>query len=159
MIRFEEVSKAFGEQRILNQVNLEFPKGKITVVLGRSGAGKSVILKHIMGFLKPDSGTVYNDNQDTSLFSPQKWREERKKFGMLFQDSALFDSMNVFENVAFPLQEHTDKDPDEIAEIVKKKLAMVGLVNAELKSTASLSGGMRKRVALARAIALDPQVV
>ncbi len=159
MIRFEGVSKAFGGEQVLERVDLAFPKGRITVVVGRSGAGKSVILQHILGFLKPDQGTVFIDGEDSGHFTPQQWREKRKKFGMLFQNSALFDSMSVFENVAFPLIEHTQKSREEIAEIVQKKLALVGLVNAKHKSTASLSGGMRKRVALARAIALDPQVV
>lgn len=143
----------------MNGVSVRFPKGKISVVIGRSGAGKSVILKHILGFLKPDEGRILIDGQDTSVFTPKQWREQRKKFGMLFQDSALFDSMNVWENVAFPLIEHTRKSKDEIDEIVKRKLHMVGLVNAEYKSVADLSGGMRKRVGLARAIALDPEIV
>ena len=159
MIRFENVSKKFGTFQVLNGVNLRFPKGKISVVVGRSGAGKSVILKHIMGFLKPDSGKVFLDEQDTSNWDDLQWRETRKKFGMLFQDSALFDSMNVWENVAFPLLEHTNKSRDEIDEIVRRKLRLVGLVNAEMKNPSDLSGGMRKRVGLARAIALDPEVV
>jgi len=159
MIRFDNVSKTFGDFTVLNGVNLSFPKGKISVVIGRSGAGKSVILKHIMGFLQPDHGSVWIDGEDTSNWNTQRWRKNRKKFGMLFQDSALFDSMSVWENVAFPLLEHTDKSRDEIDEIVRKKLRMVGLVNAEDKNPSDLSGGMRKRVGLARAIALDPEVV
>ena len=159
MIVFENVSKAFGSQTVLDRVNLRFAKGQITVVIGRSGAGKSVILKHIMGFLKPDSGRVWINGKDSSRFTPQEWRENRKQFGMLFQDAALFDSMNVFENVAFPLVEHSKKSKEEIAAVVAAKLNMVGLVNAEHKSVADLSGGMRKRVGLARAIALDPAIV
>ncbi|MDT8447237.1 MAG: ABC transporter ATP-binding protein [bacterium] len=159
MIRFENVHKAFGPQKILHGVNLTFPKGKISVVIGRSGAGKSVVLKHIMGFLKPDQGKVFIDGQDSSDWNANQWRDKRKKFGMLFQDSALFDSMNVWENVAFPLLEHTDKSREEIDEIVRRKLRLVGLVKAETKRPADLSGGMRKRVGLARAIALDPDVV
>ncbi|MDX2470868.1 MAG: ABC transporter ATP-binding protein [SAR324 cluster bacterium] len=159
MIEFKNISKSFGDQKILDGINIHFPKGKISVVIGRSGAGKSVILKQIMGFLQPDSGQVLIDGQDTTNFTPLEWRKIRKKFGMLFQDSALFDSMNVWENVAFPLIEHTSKSHSEIDTIVKEKLKLVGLNNAEQKATADLSGGMRKRVALARAIALDPEIV
>ncbi len=159
MIEFRQISKSFGDQKILDGINIHFPKGKISVVIGRSGAGKSVILKQIMGFIQPDSGQVLIDGQDTTDFTPLQWRKIRKKFGMLFQDSALFDSMNVWENVAFPLIEHTSKSHSEIDIIVKEKLKLVGLNNAHKKATADLSGGMRKRVALARAIALDPEIV
>lgn len=159
MIRFEQVHKSFGTQKILDGVDLTFEKGKISVVIGRSGAGKSVVLKHIMGFLKPDSGKIFIDDQDTTGWDTHQWRQTRKKFGMLFQDAALFDSMTVWENVAFPLFEHTTKSRDEIDEIVQQKLRKVGLVKAEQKKPADLSGGMRKRVGLARAIALDPDVV
>ncbi|OGG97319.1 MAG: ABC transporter ATP-binding protein, partial [Candidatus Lambdaproteobacteria bacterium RIFOXYD12_FULL_49_8] len=140
-------------------VDLTFPKGKISVVIGRSGAGKSVILKHVMGFIKPDNGKIWIGGEDTSEWDQKTWRHNRKRFGMLFQDSALFDSMDVMENVAFPLREHTHKSEEEIQTLVMEKLKLVGLVNAEKKATTDLSGGMRKRVGLARAIALDPEVV
>ncbi len=159
MIEFKQVSKSFGSLCVLDKVDLTFPTGEITVIMGRSGAGKSVILKHILGFLRPDSGSIYLDGQNTADFTGRQWQEARKRFGMLFQDSALFDSLNVWENVAFPLLEHTKKSREEIDVIVKEKLRLVGLHNIEQKMTSSLSGGMRKRVALARAIAMDPEFV
>ncbi|MGK0290730.1 MAG: phospholipid/cholesterol/gamma-HCH transport system ATP-binding protein [bacterium] len=159
MVVFKNIYKSFGEFDILKGVDLEFPKGKITVVLGRSGSGKSVILKHILGFLKQDQGDIFIDGVNTKTMNKARWLNTRKNFGMLFQDSALFDSMTVGENVAFPLIEHTKKSHEEIQDIVQKKLYMVGLRNVDTKMPSELSGGMRKRVGLARAIANDPDLI
>lgn len=159
MIEFKNVTKSFGSFHVLKGVNLHFPKGEITVVIGRSGSGKSVILKHILGFLKQDEGDILINGTNTRTLGKKNWLDLRKSFGVLFQDSALFDSMSVWENVAFPLLEHTIKSREEISEIVLAKLKMVGLINQEKKMPSELSGGMRKRVALARAIAMEPDLV
>lgn len=159
MIEFNNVHKSFGSFDVLKGVDLHFPRGEITVVIGRSGSGKSVIIKHILGFLHQDAGDIVINGTSTSGLKKRDWLELRKSFGVLFQDSALFDSMSVWENVAFPLLEHTKKPRDEINEIVLTKLKMVGLVNQEKKMPSELSGGMRKRVALARAIVMDPDLV
>lgn len=140
-------------------MNLEIEDGKITVIIGRSGGGKSVLLKHIIGLIKPDSGQVIVDGDDIAAMNERQLNETRKKFGMLFQEAALFDSMNVEDNVAFPLREHTKKKEREILEIVKDRLQAVGLPGVEKKMPSELSGGMRKRVGLARAIALHPRIV
>jgi phospholipid/cholesterol/gamma-HCH transport system ATP-binding protein len=159
MITLEGVSKSFGSQKVLDQVDLEIPTGRITVILGRSGEGKSVLLKHIIGLLRPDAGAIRIDGLDITRADERELNNIRKKFGMLFQGSALFDSMNVEDNVAFPLREHTRLSNKRIKEIVAEKLHLVGLPNASAKMPAELSGGMRKRVGLARAIALDPEII
>ncbi len=159
MIKVVDLWKSFGEQKVLKGLNLEIEKGKITVIMGRSGEGKSVFLKHLIGLLRPDAGSIYVDGVDITKLSEKAMNEVRKKFGMLFQESALFDSMNVFDNVAFPLREHTKLKEKEIAEVVKKSLAQVGLVGVEEKMPSELSGGMKKRVALARALVLNPQIL
>ena len=159
MLEVTALSKTFAGFKAVNQANLAVEKGEIVAVIGPNGAGKTTLFNLITGIIKPDSGRVWINGKDSSRFTPQEWRENRKQFGMLFQDAALFDSMNVFENVAFPLVEHSKKSKEEIAAVVAAKLNMVGLVNAEHKSVADLSGGMRKRVGLARAIALDPAIV
>jgi len=148
-----------GEQKVLDGLNLDIEDGKTTVIIGDSGGGKSVLLKHIIGLIKPDSGQVIVDDVDIASLNDRDLNEVRKKFGMLFQEAALFDSMNVMENVAFPLREHTRKKEKEIREIVKERLRAVGLTGIEDKMPSELSGGMRKRVGLARAIALHPQIV
>ena len=158
-IEIKNVSKSFGKQKVLDGINLQIPKGKVTVIMGRSGIGKSVLLKHMIGLIKPDSGRVYVDGIDITSLSPQELNRLRERFGMLFQSAALFDSMNVFENVAFPLMEHSRYDKEEIREIVREKLALVGLTGVEEKMPSELSGGMRKRVGLARAIALEPEII
>jgi len=158
-IRVEGVEKRFGEQVVLDGISCTIPGQKTTVILGPSGTGKSVLLKVIVGLLRPEEGTVRIDGSEmTSLSRPELFRV-RRRFGMLFQDGALFDSMSVFENVAFPLRRHTRKSEAEIARIVAEKLGSVGLKGAEGKFPSQLSGGTRKRVGLARAIALDPEVV
>ena len=159
MIRLIDVHKSFGKQKVLDGLNLEIEDGKTTVIIGKSGGGKSVLLKHIIGLLKPDSGKVLIDDVDIAKLNDKELNEVRKKFGMLFQDAALFDSMNVGENVAFPLREHTKKKEDEIEEIVRERLKAVGLSGVENKMPSELSGGMRKRVGLARAVAMLPQIV
>ncbi|MBL0691490.1 MAG: ABC transporter ATP-binding protein [SAR324 cluster bacterium] len=158
-VKFVDVHKSFGDFTVFDGLNLNILKGKINFVVGRSGSGKSVMLKHILGFLQPDRGDIFIENKNTKLFNTKDWQKTRKKVGMLFQDSALFDSMSVFENVAFPIREHTKKSEKEIKELVSQKLSLVGLDKHHKKLPAELSGGMRKRVALSRAIALNPDLV
>ena len=145
-IRIEGLYKAFREGRepVLKGVDLQFPAGKLTYVLGPSGAGKSVLLKHVLGLLAPDEGKVWVGSQDISQLSGEELLKHRQKFGMLFQNSALFDDLTVFENVAFPLREHTDWAEEKIERIVKEALADVGLMSGFEKLTNELSGGMRK---------------
>lgn len=159
MIELVDVHKSFGKQHVLDGVNLEVERGKTTVIIGRSGGGKSVVLKHMIGLLKPDSGQVLVEGTDIARMGDRGLNEVRKKFGMLFQEAALFDSMNVAENVAFPLREHTKKKDREIMEIVRENLHSVGLPDVENKMPSELSGGMRKRVGLARALAMRPRII
>jgi phospholipid/cholesterol/gamma-HCH transport system ATP-binding protein len=159
MIKLVDLRKSFGKQRVLDGLDLEIEAGKITVIIGRSGGGKSVLLKHIIGLIRPDSGEVLIDGKDITKLGDRDLNEIRKKFGMLFQEAALFDSMTVGENVAFPLREHTRMKEKEIRETVADRLRAVGLTGVEEKMPSELSGGMRKRVGLARAIALHPQIV
>jgi len=159
MIQLNALHKTFGKQKVLDGLDLGIEAGKITVIIGRSGGGKSVLLKHIIGLLRPDSGEVLIDGVDITKLGDRDLNEIRKKFGMLFQEAALFDSMTVGENVAFPLREHTRMKEKEIREIVADRLHAVGLTGVEEKMPSELSGGMRKRVGLARAIAMHPQIV
>lgn len=159
MINLIKITKSFKSQKVLNELDLNIDPEKITVIIGQSGGGKSVLLKHIIGLIRPDSGQIIIDGIDISNLNDKKLNEVRKKFGMLFQDAALFDSMTVGENVAFPLNEHTRLSRKEINKIVNEKLNLVGLKNVTHKMPSELSGGMRKRVGLARAIALDPKIV
>jgi phospholipid/cholesterol/gamma-HCH transport system ATP-binding protein len=159
MIKLVDLHKSFGRQKVLDGVDIEIEAGKTTVIIGRSGGGKSVLLKHIIGLLKPDGGQVLVDGVDITKLDDHELNETRKKFGMLFQEAALFDSMTVGENVAFPLREHTSMTEVEIRETVADRLRSVGLTGVESKIPAELSGGMRKRVGLARAIAMRPQIV
>jgi phospholipid/cholesterol/gamma-HCH transport system ATP-binding protein len=159
MIKLVNLHKSFGRQKVLDGLNLEVEAGKVTVIIGRSGGGKSVLLKHIIGLLRPDSGEVLIDGVDITKLGDRELNEIRKKFGMLFQEAALFDSMTVGENVAFPLREHTPMKEREIRETVTDRLRAVGLTGVEEKMPSELSGGMRKRVGLARAIAMHPQIV
>jgi phospholipid/cholesterol/gamma-HCH transport system ATP-binding protein len=159
MIEIRGLHKSFGELKVLTGVDLQIPKGKITVILGRSGVGKSVLLKHIIGLIRPDRGRIWIDGVEITRLGDRDLNEMRKKFGMLFQDAALFDSMNVGANVAFPLHEHTMLNEEDIQRIVAYKLEQVGLPGLEEKMPAELSGGMKRRVGLARAIALDPEIV
>ncbi len=159
MIEFRRVSKSFGAQKVLDDVSLVIPKGQTTVIIGPSGTGKSVFIKLLVGLLKPDAGQILVDGQDITTLAETDLFEVRKKFGMLFQDGALFDSMTVEENIAFPLEQHTRKTAQEIKEVVRRKLSQVGLPGAAKKFPGELSGGMRKRVGIARALALEPAVV
>jgi phospholipid/cholesterol/gamma-HCH transport system ATP-binding protein len=154
-----DVVKQFGRTRILNGLNLGLPDDQISMVLGPSGTGKSVLIKHIVGLLYPDSGDLLVHGESVPNMTDDELFEMRKKFGLLFQDGALFGSMNVFDNTAFPLRQHTDKSEDEIAEICNRRLREVGLAEAMDKMPNELSGGMRKRAGFARALVLDPAIV
>ncbi|MFT3862888.1 MAG: ATP-binding cassette domain-containing protein [Solirubrobacterales bacterium] len=158
-VEIVELVKQFGRTRILNGVNLGLPRDQISMVLGPSGTGKSVLVKHIVGLLMPDSGDVLVDGESIPAMSEDELFEVRKKFGLLFQDGALFGSMSVFDNVAFPLRQHTDKGEEEIGEIVNRRLKEVGLAGDAYKMPNELSGGMRKRAGFARALVLDPAIV
>ena len=158
-VRLEHVSKAFGALRVLDDVSLDLPAGEATVVLGRSGTGKSVLLKHIVGLLHPDAGHVFLGDQDITALTPAALALARRQIGFLFQNAALFDSITVGDNVAFPLRRHTRLPEAEVRARVEEKLAAVGLADAVARMPAALSGGMRKRAGLARAMALDPSVL
>ena len=159
MINLVDIHKSFNGQKVLDGVNLMIDSGQITVIIGQSGGGKSVLLKHIIGLIRPDRGEVLIDGVDIARLNDRKLNDIRKNFGMLFQEAALFDSMTVGENVAFPLHEHTRLNQRHIDEIVHQKLLQVGLTAVAHKMPSELSGGMRKRVGLARAIALDPKII
>ena len=158
-IEFIDVHKAFGRNRILRGLNMGLPEGMISMILGPSGTGKSVCIKHMVGLLYPDDGDVLVHGESVPNMQDDELFEMRKKFGVLFQDGALFGSMNLFDNVAFPLRQHTDKGEDEIAEIVNRRMSEVGLGGEGRKMPNELSGGMRKRAGFARALVLDPEIV
>ena len=158
-VEFIDVMKAFGRNTILNGLNLGIPENQISMILGPSGTGKSVCIKHMVGLLYPDEGDVLVHGDSVPNMADDDLFDMRKKFGVLFQDGALFGSMNLYDNVAFPLRQHTDKGEDEIAEIVNRRLKEVGLGGASDKMPNELSGGMRKRAGFARALVLDPQIV
>ena len=158
-VEFIDVVKAFGRNRVLNGLNLGLPDNQISMILGPSGTGKSVCIKHMVGLLYPDEGDVIVHGESVPDMADEDLFEMRKKFGVLFQDGALFGSMNVFDNTAFPLRQHTDKGEDEIGEIVNRRLREVGLAEATEKMPNELSGGMRKRAGFARALVLDPAIV
>jgi phospholipid/cholesterol/gamma-HCH transport system ATP-binding protein len=151
--------KSFAGRQVLCGINLEVARGESFVIVGGSGAGKSVLLKHLIGLIAPDRGHVIVDGEDLTRSDPARCLEIRRKFGMSFQEGALFDSLNVFENIAFPLRRHTAKSEAEIAERVRECLALVHLDGVEAKATNELSGGMRRRVGFARAIALQPEIL
>jgi phospholipid/cholesterol/gamma-HCH transport system ATP-binding protein len=155
----ENLSKSFGRQRIWHDVTLTLPAGEVSVMLGPSGTGKSVFLKCLIGLLKPNTGRIVINGVDLVRCSEHQLYEIRKLFGVLFQDGALFGSMNLYDNIAFPLREHTKKSEREIRDIVLTKMEMVGLTGAEKKLPGEISGGMRKRAGLARALVLDPQII
>jgi phospholipid/cholesterol/gamma-HCH transport system ATP-binding protein len=159
MIRIVDVHKAFGPNHVLRGVNLEIPTGSIYAIVGGSGSGKSVLLKHVIALLRPDRGAIWVDEAKISHLSGQALAEVRKRFGMLFQGGALFDSLSVGDNVAFPLRETTNLKEDAIQERVRTCLAEVGLAGAAQKFPAELSGGMRKRAAMARAVITGPDVL
>ena len=158
-IEIIDVVKQFGRMRILNGLNLGLPDDQVSMVLGPSGTGKSVLIKHIVGLLYPDSGDLLVHGESVPGMTDDELFEMRKKFGLLFQDGALFGSMNIYDNVAFPLRQHTDKGEEEIGEIVNRRMNEVGLAEAWDKMPNELSGGMRKRAGFARALVLDPAIV
>jgi phospholipid/cholesterol/gamma-HCH transport system ATP-binding protein len=158
-IELRNVSKRFGSLIVLHDLNLNIEKGQSLVVIGASGTGKSVMLKHIVGLLRPDHGEVWVDGRRIDNLPERELVDVRTRFGFLFQMGALFDSLTVAENVGFPIVEHTHKAPEEVAKIVAHKLKQVGLPEAGPKMPGELSGGQKKRVALARAIALDPETI
>jgi phospholipid/cholesterol/gamma-HCH transport system ATP-binding protein len=159
VIRIRGLKRKLGTKQVLDGVDLDVEKGENIVVMGRSGTGKSVLLKHIIGLMKPDEGSIEVDGVDITGLNENDLNEIRKRFGMLFQGAALFDSMTVGENVGLALREHLRLDPREIQRRVADRLEWVGLKGVENMKPASLSGGMRKRVGLARAIAMDPQCI
>jgi phospholipid/cholesterol/gamma-HCH transport system ATP-binding protein len=159
-IRIRGLEKAFGAHKVLRGVDLDIERGKINIVIGGSGQGKSVMMKHLMGLLKPDKGHIYVDGEDiVPIDDDAELNRVRRKFGMLFQYAALFDSLTVEQNVSFPLVEHSKLSKAEIRDAVKKRLESLGLRNIESKYPAELSGGMRKRVGLARALVLEPEIL
>ena len=158
-IEIKDLTKSFGKQLIWGDVTLTIPAGEICVMLGPSGTGKSVLLKTIIGLLKPDKGSIMIEGIDIASCPEKELYEIRKLFGVLFQDGAMFGSMNLYDNIAFPLREHTKKSESEIREIVMEKLDLTGLIGTEDKLPGEISGGMRKRAGLARALVLDPEIV
>ena len=160
MIEIVNLTKSFDGHTVLDGINLIIPTGQITVVIGKSGVGKSVLLKHIIGLLKPDSGQILVDGQDMSQLTGRQLRQFKRRFGVLFQGGALFDSLNVFENIAFPLREKTSLTETEIAKRVRERLVQMSLTSeVETKFPDELSGGMKKRVALARAMIQEPEIM
>jgi len=158
-VEFQDLYKAYGPKQVLRGASLKVYRGEVLVILGGSGSGKSVTLRHMLGLEAPDSGRVVVEEEDITELPEEELYRIRKKFGMLFQSGALFDSMTVFENVAFPLREHTDMSDEEIARAVHEKLELVNLPNTQQLMPVDLSGGMKKRVGLARSIVLDPKVI
>jgi phospholipid/cholesterol/gamma-HCH transport system ATP-binding protein len=158
-IEFIDVHKSFGRNHVLRGLNMGLPENQISMILGPSGTGKSVCIKHIVGLLYPDQGDVLVHGVSIPSLSDSDLFETRKKFGVLFQDGALFGSLNLYDNVAFPLRQHTEKGEDEIAEIVNRRMREVGLGGEGEKMPNQLSGGMRKRAGFARSLVLDPEIV
>ncbi|MFI7007214.1 ABC transporter ATP-binding protein [Streptomyces sp. NPDC050145] len=158
-VKVEGLTKSFGKQQIWQDVSLTLPAGEVSVMLGPSGTGKTVFLKSLIGLLKPEHGRVLVDGVDMARSPERDIMEARKLFGLMFQDGALFGSMNLFDNIAFPLREHTKKKESEIRRIVMERIDVVGLLGAEGKLPGEISGGMRKRAGLARALVLDPQII
>ena len=159
VVSVRDLHKSFDNRKVLDGVNLDIYKGETFVIMGGSGCGKSTLLRHMIGALTPDSGKIYYGDRDLTTLSSNEKEKIKRKFGMSFQSSALLDSLSVEENVSLPLREHTKLDPNIIKIIVKMKLGLVGLRGFEQLMPSMLSGGMRKRVGLARAIAMDPEIV
>jgi phospholipid/cholesterol/gamma-HCH transport system ATP-binding protein len=159
MIRVENLCKSYGDQKILDGISFEIQTGEVATIIGRSGGGKTVLLRQMMGLEKPDSGSVLINGENITEMKPSELNRLRKSIGILFQDGALFDSLSVFENVAFPLREHSKLSEKLLTEKVYQKLSEVGLTDAAGKFPHQISGGMRKRAGLARALALDPRIV
>jgi phospholipid/cholesterol/gamma-HCH transport system ATP-binding protein len=159
IISLRGVTKSFGSHTVLKDISFDVPKGRITAIMGPSGTGKSVLLKNIIGLLRPDEGEIWVDGEQTVGMSEKDLYRVRRKFGVLFQDGALFGSMDLYDNIAFPLREHTKKNEREIREIVMEKSSLVGLLDHMKKVPGEVSGGMKKRAGLARALVLDPEIV
>ena len=159
MIKVEGLTKSFGPQKVLRELSLDVATGTITIVIGRSGGGKSVFLKHLIGLLRPDAGRIVVDGVDISRLRGRELDAVRRTYGVVFQGGALFDSMSCFDNVAFPLREKVRTPVAELAKRVEAALAQVGLEGVGLKYPAEISGGMRKRVAIARALVTEPEIV
>jgi phospholipid/cholesterol/gamma-HCH transport system ATP-binding protein len=159
VIRTENLWKSYGDKPVLSGVDLEIPDGQALTIIGRSGGGKSVLLKHLIGLIRPDEGKVFVNDKDLQKLTYDELADVRRQFGMLFQMAALFDSMTVGENIGLGLREHTEMKEDEIAKVVADMLEMIGLPGIEEVKPADLSGGMRKRVGLARAIAMKPKYI
>lgn len=159
MIRVENIHKTFGSNQVLRGLNLRITRGENMVVIGGSGSGKSVLIKCIIGLLKPDRGKIYVEGEQVDTLNEGNLNEMRKKFGMLFQAGALFDSLSVWENVGFGLKQHTGLKEEEIRKIAREKLGLVGLKGIEDLMPSELSGGMKKRVSLARSIAMEPEIL
>lgn len=159
MIKVDHLSKTLGDQKILDRISFQVSEGEILIILGPSGIGKTVLLKHLIGLWQPDEGRIIINGQDITKISQAQQLKIRKDFGYLFQEGALYDFMNVFENVAFPLREHTDFNAQKIRQRVKEVLDMVDLHQVENKMPVDLSGGMKKRVGLARAIVLGAKIL
>jgi phospholipid/cholesterol/gamma-HCH transport system ATP-binding protein len=159
IISLRGVTKSFGSHTVLKDISFDVPRGHISVILGPSGTGKSVMLKNIIGLLTPDEGEIWVDGEQTVGMGEKDLYRVRRKFGVLFQDGALFGSMNLYDNIAFPLREHTKKGEREIREIVLEKADMVGLLDHMKKTPGEISGGMRKRAGLARALVMEPEIV
>lgn len=158
-VEFQDVYKAYGTKQILRGASLKVFRGEVLVILGGSGTGKSVTLRHMLGLERPDAGHIVVEEEDITDLPEEELYRIRKKFGMLFQSGALFDSMTVFENIAYPLREHTEMPEEEITRTVKEKLELVNLPNTDRLMPVDLSGGMKKRVGLARSIVLDPKMI
>jgi len=158
-IRVHRLSKSFGEQRVLDRIDLEVARGETLTVLGRSGTGKSVMLKLLIGLQRPDSGEIEINGEEITMMQLDEFKRIRKRVGFLFQNAALYDSLTVEENVAFPLRRHTEMTDGERRDRVSELLSRVGMDEAREKMPADLSGGMKKRVGLARALALDPEIM
>jgi phospholipid/cholesterol/gamma-HCH transport system ATP-binding protein len=158
-VAFEHVSKAFGPKQVLRDVSFEVPSGQALCILGRSGTGKSVTLKLLISLLKPDQGKIWIDEDEITRLNEANLSKVRRKMGFLFQDAALFDSFSLYDNLALPLQRLTDKTREEIDSVVTKVLGQVGLAGDKAKMPAALSGGMRKRAGLARALVLEPKIL
>ena len=159
IISLRGVTKRFGSHTVLEDISFDIPKGRISAIMGPSGTGKSVLLKNIIGLLRPEAGEIWVDGEETVRMGEKDLYRVRRKFGVLFQDGALFGSMNMFDNTAFPLREHTNKSEKEIREQTLNKLEMVGMLDHLKKFPGEVSGGMRKRAGLARALVMDPEIL
>jgi phospholipid/cholesterol/gamma-HCH transport system ATP-binding protein len=159
IIQLRDVTKSCGSHTVLEDISFDIPRGKVSAIMGPSGTGKSVLLKNIIGLLRPDRGEIWIDGEETVRMRERDLYRVRRKFGVLFQDGALFGSLTLYDNIAFPLREHTRKSEGEIRRITMEKASLVGLVDHLRKFPGEVSGGMKKRAGLARALALDPEIV